>query len=165
MALSVSGIKTRLQASFGAAQDTTIQNISLSALAQALYNIFTLYPALSTVVGIAGTTATGSILVPAGTFLTAFQSAFAPAQNTTIQTTELTKLASGIEASLTLDAQASYPLSSGAVFNTFTISNVTAAQALTELQNAFGAAQDNTIRDSTLTPMASALVTGLLSCT
>src|SRR6056297_3817600 len=114
MALSVAGIKTRLQASFGAAQDTTIQNLSLSALAQALFNSFTIYPILSPVIALPGALSQ-NIVVPPGTFLTAFQAAFVPAQDSAIQVAELTKLADGIESALNIDARASYPLSPGGV--------------------------------------------------
>lgn len=160
MALTAASIKARLQASFGTAQDTIIQNISLSALSQALFNSFTVYPVLSPVTALPGNVV-GTITVPSGTFLTAFLSSFPAAQDTGIQVTELTKLADGIEAVLNNDAQASYPLSPGGLVFAFTTTPPTQAQVLAELQAAFGTAQDNTIRDSVLSPMAAGLVTGM----
>src|SRR6056297_153649 len=103
MTLSVSGIKSRLQASFGAAQDSAIQDASLTPLAQALYNILTLYPVLSPLTALPGS-AEGSMIVAPGTFLTTLQSAYPPTQDSTIQTNELTKLANGIEAVINNDA-------------------------------------------------------------
>lgn len=164
MALSISIIKSRLQTSFGSAQNATIQDAELTKLATALFNIFTLYPILSPVTALPGS-ATGNIVAPAGTFLTTLQTAFPPAQDVAIQTTELTKLANGIEVILNNDAQASYPLSPGGVVFPFTISGVTSSQALLELKNSFGPAQDNTLRDAVLTPMAQGITDGLLLCT
>jgi len=166
MTLSVSGIKSRLQASFGAAQDSAIQDASLTPLAQALYNILTLYPVLSPLTALPGS-AEGSMIVAPGTFLTTLQSAYPPTQDSTIQTNELTKLANGIEAVINNDAAASYPLASGGVIFSGVVvaGSITQVQAFSELKSAFGAAQDVTIQDSVLNPMAQGIANGILACT
>lgn len=164
MALSAGNIKSRLQAAFGAAQDSAIQGLELTKLANALFNIFTLYPVLSPLAAQAGSVQ-GSVVAPAGTFLGTLQAAFPAAQDPAIQLGELTKLASGIEASLNNDAVASYPLLAGPTPLVGAITAVTPAQALTELQNAFGAAQDPAIQLSALQPIATGVANGLLLCT
>lgn len=166
MALSVASIKGRLQAAYGPAQDTVIQGIELDKLANALFNTLTTHPICDFTVAKVGST-TGSVMVTSGTFVSTLHAAFAPAQDTGIQTTELTKLANGIENSINLDAQCLYPHLAGAVPVAAGIvpTSITPALVFNDLVDAFGSAQDNTIRDSVLTPLSVGIANGILACT